>query len=561
VHSLITSSSLPVLTKTKLLRFSEIPQEKPLTSAPVIQHPDQADMPAYKVQILQAAPSPLPMTASNTPAASHVPTPRSESIPAERILTVSEITSIFIKSLVRSAEDFLGNEVHGAVISVPSWFDDAQRAALEKASEDAGIKVLQLLDDAGAVAATTTSGIQPDGLSPDRNQLVVDLGSSSLELSLLSIRQGLAHCLASSSDSTVGGDRIDDKLIKFFAKEFTKRTKTPLTLCPATDPLDKRAEAKLRLAVEHTKRTISASSGAATCSVESLKDGMDFTGSINRMRFDMEVRSIYDQVATQAKALVESAGLDLYDVDEIVYVGGSASLPGLDETLVGSGFAENLWTPFRAGTVVGGGNGDPTTVLARGCAMQGMLLASLGSEQKGHGDVRGAFRDGSEMRAVRTLSKTLGMLFPEDSASEGDLRLGGQWIEVVKKETALPCRRTVRFGVEVGEGGGKVGFEIWEVREGVKVEMVKPPKVELDEGEEEEEEEEDIEVKEKTVDKERCLGSVCFEAKEAAKDKGRWKTTLEVEFLVGKEGGLEVGAWEVGKNGRGEKVSVVVPSP
>jgi heat shock protein 1/8 len=119
-------------------RFSEIPQSQKTKSSPVVQHPHMPDEPAYKVQILQPAPTPLPRSTVtsnlNTPAASHAPTPRSEPIPAERILTISEVTTMFITSLVESAEDFLGKKVQGAVITVPMWFTLSQRDALEKAT-------------------------------------------------------------------------------------------------------------------------------------------------------------------------------------------------------------------------------------------------------------------------------------------------------------------------------------------------------------------------------------------------------------------------------------------
>jgi len=311
------------------------------------------------------------------------------------------VTAIFLKSLLQSAEDFLGKKVQGAVITIPTWFTDAQKAALEKAANDAGVVVLQLLDEAGAAALATTTGPQGESLPQDRTQLLVDLGSSGLELALLSIRHGLVTSLATLSDHTVGGDFIDSRLIKFFAKEFTKKTKVPLTVAPATDKQDQRAEAKLRLAVEHTKRTLSASPGAATCSVESLKDGLDFTGSINRMRFDMEMRPIYDHIHRKVVELVEKAGLDLYDVDEIVYVGGSASLSGLNETLA-QGFAETVVTPFASGTVVGGGVGDPTTILARGCALQAKLVVSLPEETEEEQEVKKAFAEGSKWAGVKT---------------------------------------------------------------------------------------------------------------------------------------------------------------
>ncbi|KAL6305706.1 actin-like ATPase domain-containing protein [Sparassis latifolia] len=540
-------------------KFSELPSNKPTVSAPVIQHPDLPDVPAYKVQVLQASPTPLSTTASNTPAASHAATPRSEPTPAERVLTVSEVTIIFLKSLVQSAEDFLGRKVQGAVISVPAWFEEAQKVALEEAAAEAGINVLQLLEEAGAAAVTTTFGPPAEGLKADRTQLLVDLGSSGLELSLLSIRDGLAYSLATLSDHSVGGDAIDNKLMKYFAKEFTKKTKTPLVVCPAGDAQDRRAEAKLRLAVEHTKRTISASPGTATCSVESLKDGLDFTGSITRLRFDMEVRSVYETVLARVRELVAVAGLDLYDVDEIVYIGGSTSLPGLDDALAQS-FTETVVTPFTTGTVVGGGVGDPTTILARGCALQAKVLALLAEGTEEEREVKKAFTRGSKWTQAKATSKTIGMLFPEEGAGDGTL--GGQWIPAVLRETPVPCRRVVTFDVDLGEGERekRAGFEVWEVKEGIKIENVKPPRGEEDEAEEDEEEEAEIEVKEKTIEKENLLTSLVLVAKEAKLVNGRWTTTLEVQFLINDSGDIEVSASEVGASGKGEKTVVSIPS-
>ncbi|THH14072.1 hypothetical protein EW146_g6206 [Bondarzewia mesenterica] len=465
-------------------KFSELTRAQSVTSAAVIQHPDLPDEPAYKVKILQSSPSPLPSattTKTNTPAASQTATPRSEPVPAERILTPSEVTTIFLKSLLQSAEDFLG----------------------KKAAEAAEINVLQLLEDAGAAAVTANSAPQSEDLHPDRTQLIVDLGSSSLAVTLLSVRQGLFHALASSYDHSI-------------------------------EKADARAEARLRLALEHTKRTISASPGAATCSVESLKDGLDFHGTINRLRFDMEARSIYNAVYAKVQDLLSSVGLDFLNVDEVVYVGGSACLPGLDDALA-QGYSEFTVSPFTVGTVAGGGTGDPTTMIARGDE-----------------EVRQAFAHTSKWSQVTATSRTLGILFPEEGA-EG---LGGQWISVVPRETAVPARRTLAFDVDLGDlpGEKRVGFEVWQVEEGIKVTKVKPPKEEEDGHVEEEEEEEEIEMKEKTVAKDAYLASVVFEAKQAQQIGGRWKTRVEVQFLVGADG-VDVSAWEVGKAGRGVKVS------
>lgn len=549
-HQLVKNSQNTITGFRNLLgkKFSEVPQAVLSVSAPVIQHPSLPDTAAYKVNILQPAPTPLKTTATNTPAASQLATPRSEPIEVERILTVSEVTTIFLGSLVQSAEDFLGKKVLGAVISTPSWFDDAQREAVIKAAEDAGIHVLQLLDDAGAVAVCTAAGSEE--IPSDRTQLIVDLGASSLELSILSIREGLAYSLATISDSSVGGDEIDSKLIKFFAKEFTKKTKTPLTVAPASDPLDKRAEAKLRLAVEHTKRTLSASPGAATCSVESLKDGLDYTGSINRLRFDMEVRSVYDKVYARVKELAASAGTDLYDIDEIVYIGGCACLPGLDETLA-EGFTENVITPFKAGTVAGGGTGDPTTILARGCALQAQLLVGLAGESE---EVRQAFIKGNETSSVSATSRTIGLLVPQVSAEEGGL--GGVWVPLILKETSLPCRRTVTVDVNVSGSEDRVGFELWEVSEGVRIDHVKPQKFDDEEDSQDEEEEELEEVKEKTISKEAFLASLSLSPSNTSKG----KTKVQVQAIISSNGAVDFSIREVTKNGMGEAVTVVVGS-
>ncbi|KAF8154933.1 Hsp70 protein-domain-containing protein [Crassisporium funariophilum] len=542
-------------------KFSEIPQSQPTTSASVIQHPDISDEPAYRVEILQPAPKPLPpsnvTSAYTTPAASHAPTPRSEPTPAERVLSVSEVTTIFIKSLVQSAEDFLGKKIEGAVISVPADFTDAQRNALEKAATDAGVNVLQLLDEAGAAAATTTTDLWSTELQQDRTQLVIDVGASSLSLSLLSVREGLTYILASSHSSKVGGDQIDDKLIKFFATDFVKKSKTPLAVCPSTDIADKRAEAKLRLAIEHTKRTISASPGAATCSVESLKDGMDYTGSINRMRFDMVVSTVYAAVAEGVAALLADAGVDSHDVDEIVYVGGTTCLPGLDERLcLSGGFREDVETPFARGTVVGGGVGDPTTILARGCAAQAALIESI---NKSEAELREAFSRETKANQVKATTRTLGVLFPNDS----DKEVGGTWIPVVQKETALPVRRIVSFDAEVTESSKRIAFEIWEVKEGIRIEKVIPDKQDSDDDDEEEEDE--IEVKHRTLSKEVLLGALEAQAKldiqtkGKGKDKGKWFTRLEVQFVIGIDGDLAVDVKEVGDGGATAQLRVPAP--
>ncbi|KIY72596.1 actin-like ATPase domain-containing protein [Cylindrobasidium torrendii FP15055 ss-10] len=523
-------------------KFSEITSEDITpNSAPVIQHPDEPDVAAYKVEVL-TTPAALPTKKTQTPAASAAATPAPEPVPTDRILSVSEVTTIFIGSLLQSASDFLGKKIQGAVITVPPHFTPAQVEALEKAATDAGVKVYQTLEEAAATLITTSSALWAATLRADRTQLYVDLGSSSLSLSVVENREGLGHVVASSSTTSIGANQIDDKLVTFFAADFTKKNKVPLKVCPATEVQDKRAEAKLRLAIEHTKRTLSASPGAATCSVESLKDGYDFTGSVNRMRFDMLAKPVYSAVSAAVSDLLKSAGVDAHQIDEIVYVGGTSCLPGLDEEIgLSVGFPEDVATPFSMGTVVGGGIGDPTTILARGSAVQAALLHTLEED-----DLRAAFSTSVEAPA---LGATVALYVPGAEAG----------IVALLKDTPLPARRVQVFEVEVTESSKAFGFELWEIEQTVRVEKVKPPKVVYsdDEGgaDEDDEEEEEIEEKHKETKKVTLLGAATADAKLAIQtkgkgpDAGKWFTTVEATVVVTEAGALSFDVKEIGEGG------------
>jgi heat shock protein 1/8 len=155
---------------------------------------------------------------------------------------VHEVAILFLNSLLASAEAFLGRKPTGLVISVPSaspnshhhntsshpaslsLWTHAQYTALLAAARATSIPVLQLLESAGATTLSLSS-VSPDA---DLTTLIVDLGQSGLPLTLLAMRAGLAHALAESHDESVSGRMIDDALLKFFAKDFTKKLKTPL---------------------------------------------------------------------------------------------------------------------------------------------------------------------------------------------------------------------------------------------------------------------------------------------------------------------------------------------
>lgn len=381
--------------------------------------------------------------------------------------------------------------------------------------------MLQLVDEAAAAALAYSAVPLPEDASlalkaDDKTSLVLDLGAASLSLTLLSSKQGLYHTLGVSHTSSVGGDSIDDLLLTHFGKEFTKKTKIPVTL-PCTEPgtPDQRADAKLRLAVEHTKRTISAGPGAAACAVESLKEGEDYSGSINKLRFDLLVEKVYASVVKEVSGLLASSNTDAKLVDEVILVGGSASFPGLADRLAGL-FGDDAAIRSEL---------DPSQVLARGCALQARLvLHTSGSFEHAGGVFEQAI-------TVPVTSKTLGLVFAGDEES---------WVPIVLAETPLPARRTLKFSAPTGQ----VGFELWSAVDSVKVTKVPVEPTSDDEGEGEPEEEE---LREKEVKKEEALGGAVVDVK------GK-KSSVLVQVIVSEAGRVDVSAWEEG----GEKVGFSV---
>ncbi|OCF38250.1 hsp71-like protein, partial [Kwoniella heveanensis CBS 569] len=510
-----------------------------ILTAPLI---PESKTPAYTVDILLPAPKPASNPRSAAASGAATPNPAAlEPIPSTKTITVPEVTSLFLSTLLTSATDFLGVKPTACVVSAPTWFTPAQTDALREAAEAAGIHVIQVLDEAAAVLVGYRAGLSEErkqrGLlgnpeegnageeeKGDKRVVVLDMGETSLGVSVVQVSQGEYTVLAKGRDDKLGGREFDNLLLKHFAKEFTKKTKVPLDLpCGENaSAADKRADAKLVLAVEHTKRSLSASSGAATCAVESLKDGMDLSSSINRLRFDGLASGVYRQVGAKLTEIVQSAGLDLAQIDEVLLAGASTLFPGLQQHL---SLLVPPTTPVTAAI-------DPSQVIAIGCALQALHLSTLEDGLKVE-DVLATAKQTAEVT-----SAPIGIVLPgQDSEELAAI--------VVDSGAPLPVRRRVAIPVS---SAGKFGFELWEGKHEVKVEKVERPPIEKDEEDEEEdedEEEEDEEIKTAITKKVKALGGVSVEAK------GEGKILLEV--IVQRGGGLEVKGWQEGHEDSADK--------
>jgi molecular chaperone DnaK (HSP70) len=222
-------------------------------------------------------------------------------------ITVSEITTRHIRRLASSASDFLGQQVNCAVITVPTNFSDKQKAALAGASKAAGIEVLQFISE--PVAAMLAYDARPEAQLEDKMIVVADLGGTRSDVAVVASRGGMYSILATSHDYEYTGAKLDGVLIDHFAKEFIKKHKK--------DPRENdRGLAKLKLESEAAKKALSIGANA-TVSIESLAEGIDFTSTINRTRYELLASKAFAGFTRLIEGVVKKAELDVLDIDEV----------------------------------------------------------------------------------------------------------------------------------------------------------------------------------------------------------------------------------------------------
>lgn len=226
---------------------------------------------------------------------------------ARNLVTVSEITTRHLRRLTSSASDFLGKSVNAAVITVPTNFTEEQREALSKAAKAAGLDVLQMISE--PTAAVLAYDARPEASVQDKIIVVADLGGTRSDIAVVASRGGIYSILSTSHDYETAGVQLDQVLIDHFAKEFIKKNKT--------DPRqNERSLAKLKLEAEATKKALSLG-GNASCSVESLADGIDFSSTINRTRYELLAGKVFGAFTRLIEEAVRKADLDILDVDEV----------------------------------------------------------------------------------------------------------------------------------------------------------------------------------------------------------------------------------------------------
>ena len=302
------------------------------------------------------------------------------------------------------AESYLGQSVKRAVVTVPAYFNDAQRQATKDAGAIAGLDVLRIINEPTAAAIAYGMDTRKGNEDQERNVLIFDLGGGTFDVTLLTIDGGIFEVRATSGDTHLGGEDFDNRLVNHFVDEF-KRKNRGLDVTKSH-----RGMRRLRTACERAKRTLSASAHA-TIEVDALVDGVDFQSTLTRARFEEMCGDLFRNTLKPVEQVLQDARMDKRSVHEVVLVGGSTRIPKIQQ----------LVSDFFGGKSLSKSI-NPDEAVAYGAAVQAFILGGGQSVQT------------EGMVTLDVTPLTLGI----ETA-------GGVMTSLIKRGTTVPTKRSQVF--------------------------------------------------------------------------------------------------------------------
>ncbi|MGN2635424.1 molecular chaperone DnaK [Nocardia takedensis] len=313
--------------------------------------------------------------------------------------TPQEISARTLMKLKRDAEAYLGEEITDAVITVPAYFEDAQRQATKEAGQIAGLNVLRIVNE--PTAAALAYGL--DKGDKEQTILVFDLGGGTFDVSLLEIGEGVVEVRATSGDNHLGGDDWDERVVNWLVDKFKGSSGIDLTK-------DKMAMQRLREAAEKAKIERSSQSTSINLpyiTVDADKNPLFLDEQLTRAEFQKITSDLLDRTRAPFQSVIKDAGINVADIDHVVLVGGSTRMPAVSE----------LVKELTGGREPNKGV-NPDEVVAVGAALQAGVL-------KG------------EVKDVLLLDVT--------PLSLGIETKGGVMTKLIERNTTIPTKRSETF--------------------------------------------------------------------------------------------------------------------